>query len=117
MTVVRETVREEARRGNAVIVGRGGAWILAGEPGVFHVRLVGDREDRIARIADRLGLTLERATTQVDETDRDRCNYLKHNFGNDWREPHHFHVVINTSKIGATRAADMVAGLITGGIS
>lgn len=110
--VVREIVREEARRGNAVIVGRGGAWVLAKEPDVMHIRLVADRSDRLARIADRLSLSREEADKLVEQTDRERTAYLKHHFGSEWHDPHHFHLTINTSFIEIERAAKIVHDLI-----
>lgn len=110
--VVRQIVQEQGRRGNAVIVGRGGAWILAKQPGVMHVRLVAERVDRIARIADRLSLTAEEADKLVEQTDRERSAYLKHLFGSEWHDPHNFHLVVNTSLIAVERAALLVEELI-----
>ncbi|MEZ4652645.1 MAG: cytidylate kinase-like family protein [Candidatus Eisenbacteria bacterium] len=112
--VVREMIAEEARRGHAVIVGRGAAWVLAEEPGVLHVRLVGDRADRIARLADRLSSSRENATKLVDQTDRERVAYLKHHFGVDPRDPHHFDLVFNTSRVEIAWAIRVVERMIRG---
>jgi CMP/dCMP kinase len=114
--MVAEVIREEGRRGHAVIVGRGAAWLLGPDPGCFHVRLVGDREDRIARIAERLSLGRDDATRLVDRTDRDRASYLKHEFGVDWRDPHHFHLVINTSRTPAETAVTLVEPHVRGSL-
>lgn len=110
--VVRQIVQEEARRGNAVIVGRGGAWILAKEPGVMHIRLVAERADRIARIADRLSAPPEETAKLVEQTDRERSAYLKHHFGSEWHDPHNFHLTISTSLVAVERAALLVEQLI-----
>lgn len=110
--VVHEIVQEEARRGNAVIVGRGGPWILAKEPGIMHIRLVAERPDRITRIAHRFSLSSEEAGKLVDQTDRERAAYLKHQFGSEWNDPHNFHLTINTSLIAVERAARIVEQLV-----
>ena len=86
--------------------------ILAKEPGVMHVRLVAERADRVARIADRLSATPEEAAKLVEQTDRERSAYLKHHFGSEWHDPHHFHLTINTSLVAVERAALLVEKLI-----
>ncbi|MCA9727984.1 MAG: cytidylate kinase family protein, partial [Candidatus Eisenbacteria bacterium] len=78
------------------------------------VRLVGDRADRIARLADRLSSSRENATKLVDQTDRERVAYLKHHFGVDPRDPHHFDLVFNTSRVEIAWAIRVVERMIRG---
>ena len=59
--VVREVMLEEARSGNAVFVGRGGAFLLREHPGALHVRLVAPRAVRVERIEARCSLSREEA--------------------------------------------------------
>lgn len=114
---VREVIGEEARRGQAVIVGRGAAWILREHPGCLHVRLVASKEDRLRRIADRLGLSREEACRRLDQVDRERGAYLKQRFGVDWRDPLHFALVFNTSLVSIAKASELVASLVQEAVS
>ena len=45
-------VGELAAEGKLLLVGRGGQVILAGRPGVLHVRVIAPREQRVARLAE-----------------------------------------------------------------
>lgn len=103
---VREVILEEARSGNAVVLGRGGAFILRDRNGSLHVRLVADRLDRAGRIAERYSLSHEDAALRVDQADRERSRYIKHNFGADWRDPANYDVVFNTSRIAIEDAVE-----------
>lgn len=109
---VREVIEEEARSNNAVIVGRGGAFILAHHPGAVHVRLVADRKDRVQRIADRFSLSLQDAGDRVDQADRERARYIKHVFGADWRDASNYDIVFNTSRIPIDQAVELTAALL-----
>ena len=44
LQITQEVIREAHRSGNAVIVGRGAAYVLRGEPDVLHVFAMGPRE-------------------------------------------------------------------------
>jgi cytidylate kinase len=111
--VVAEVIREAARSGRAVIVGRGAARVLADWPGVLHLRLVAARETRVRRVAARDGVDEITAARLVDAADRDRSAYLKHHFGDDGRDPVLYHAVINTERVGLDAAALIIARMVT----
>ena len=96
---VQQVMLEEARSGNAVFLGRGGAFVLRDLPGALHVRLVAARLDRVGRIAERYSLSQEDAIERVDQADRERARYIKHNFGADWRDSVNYDLVFNTSRV------------------
>lgn len=108
LSMIEEVMREEARGRDAVIVGRGGFFVLRDWPGVLHVRLIAGIEDRAARLAENNGWTLEEARDRIDRADRERAAYLKHHFGVDWRDPRHFALILNTSMISYESAVDLV---------
>jgi cytidylate kinase len=107
-TTVQEVIREEARTRAAVIVGRGGAFILARWPGAVHVRLVAPRDARVRGIAERHGLSYAEAARRVDGADRDRADFLKHHFGLQADDPHHYAMVLNTAVLDHERAARII---------
>jgi cytidylate kinase len=126
-----EVIEEAAGRGNAVIVGRGGAFILRGRPGVLHVQLEASLEARIRYcreqaegLAERLaaGETAEGELAQLREgldddslgrlcrdVDAARGAYLRRRFGVDWRDPSHYHLVLDTGRLGFQTAAELIA--------
>lgn len=112
LATVREVIREEARSGKSVIVGRGATWILQTQPDCLHIRLVAAKEDRVRRIASRFALSQEDALKKLEQIDRERSTYLKQNFGIDWRDPLHFALVVNTSLVPVPKAVEIVASLV-----
>ena len=96
-----QVAHELARQGEDVTV-------LARESEVLHVRLVASREYRIGLAMHELGLGEAEAAASVDERDLSRARYHKENYGRDWNDPVHYHVVLNTELLGTDGAADLV---------
>ena len=108
-----EVIQEEARGGNAVIVGRGGAFVLADWPGAWHFRLVAPRAERLARTRAREDLDPAAAERRLDAVDKERADYLRHHFGVDWNDPLHYALVLNTELLGIEGAAALIVRAAT----
>ena len=114
--ITQQVIREAAARGNAVIVGRGGAFILRDHPGALHVQLVAPLAARLAYLRDRVEqapadvrpdeASLERLCHEIDQA---RGRYLHHLYGVDWRDPAHYALVVDTGKLGIQAATDAIA--------
>ena len=48
------------------------------------------------------------AAAVVDERDVSRARYHKENYGRDWNDPVHYHLVLNPELLGTDGAADLV---------
>ncbi|HVH64723.1 MAG TPA: cytidylate kinase-like family protein, partial [Candidatus Acidoferrum sp.] len=90
LNITQEVIREAARTGNAVIVGRGGAFVLQGYPGVLHVFLIGSREARIQALAENFGMSEEEAVHRMKQTDANRSAYIRQIYNHDWSHPAHY---------------------------
>ena len=118
LLLVRRAVENAHRRGDTVIVGRGGQVILQGFPGVLHVRVETPIEDRIQRvreypqIASRsfVGpLEARRAALDlIEESDDASADYLKRFHGVNWSDPMLYHILINTGKLTVDQAASFI---------
>src|SRR5829696_2584912 len=88
-----QVLRERAAGAGAVILGRAGAIVLAGEPGALHVRLIGPQQARIEQV--------DRATAErhLLESDRARHDYVRHFYRADAADPAHYHLVIDSTAI------------------
>jgi cytidylate kinase len=107
-----EVIRQTARRGNAIIVGRGGAFVLADWPGVLHVFLRSAEPVRIREIMARDALSEEEARRRLHQTDADRGAYMRRNYGTDWRDPRRYDLVLDTGRLGYQRAADTILAAV-----
>jgi len=109
-----EVIRETARRGNAIIVGRGGAFILADWPGVLHVFLRSAEPVRIREIMARDALSEEEARRRLHQADAARAAYMRQNYGTDWRDPRHYDLVLDTGRLSYQRAAEAILAALGG---
>ncbi|MCR9096893.1 MAG: cytidylate kinase-like family protein [bacterium] len=106
--ITKEWIEELGHRDRIVLVGRAAAAILARERDVLHVRLVASRDHRIGLAMHEHGMGEAEAAAFLDERDRARARYHKENYGRDWNDPVHYHMVLNTELLGTDGAADLV---------
>ncbi|MBI9077264.1 MAG: cytidylate kinase-like family protein [Desulfatibacillum sp.] len=108
---LREIMEELAREGKAVIVGRGGQYILQGHPRVLHVLLISDLEHRIKFLCEHYNMTEQKAELTVHRADKRRANFYKKLGKKNFDDPKLYHVVLNLSKIQLKQAEDIVCEL------
>jgi cytidylate kinase len=108
---VQAVVYDFARRGNSVIVGRGGQVLLRNIPGVVHLRVTAPFPTRVGRVMAREKVDEKQAARLVHRSDRDSAGFLRFFFEVDWQDAALYDLVINTDRITADTAVDMVAKL------
>jgi len=107
--LVESTIREIGKRGNVVILGRGGQAILKRESDVLHVRIVAPMEVRIQRIREDENFSTDKeAKTFINRSDLTASKYLKNTYGIDWEDPLLYHLVINTGKFGVESTVKII---------
>jgi len=107
-----ETVLQLARMGKAIIVGRGSNIITAKMKNVFHLRLVAPMEDRIQHVMEFTNLSRSNAVDFIKREEAQRRRYLKSNFSEDVRNPHIYHLIINTGLMSYKEAARVIANTL-----
>ncbi|MEM9174917.1 MAG: cytidylate kinase-like family protein [Myxococcota bacterium] len=106
--ITKEWIEELGHRDRIVMVGRAAAAVLAREREVLHVRLVASRDHRIGLAMHEHGMDEMEAAAFVDDRDLARARYHKENYGRDWNDPVHYHMVLNTELLGTEGAGDLV---------
>ena len=107
-----ETVLQLARMGKAIIVGRGSNIITAKMKNAFHLRLVAPMEDRIQHVMEFTNLSRSNAVDFIKREEAQRRRYLKSNFSEDVRNPHIYHLIINTGLMSYKEAARVIANTL-----
>jgi cytidylate kinase len=107
-----EMMRELARAGHAVIVGRGSNFATRGVAQGVHVRLVAPAEYRAAQMARELGTTVAAATAHNVRTDAARRAHVRSVFDADLREPSAYDLSINVATVPREQAVEMTIGLL-----
>ena len=107
-------VRALAEAGNAVIVGRGGAFLTADIPGGLHVRLVAPRIRRIAHVAEREGISEREAATKLTQMERARDAFYKRHWPDRALGPEEFTVTFNSDKLSIPQIVQAVLPMLQG---
>lgn len=108
VAITQASVQAAFRRGNVIIIGRGGQAILRGRKDVLHVRIVAPIEQRIARLVDEQFTSYDSAAQMIKSHDRASQDYLKHYYDVDWDDPLLYHLVINTGLCSVEMAAHWI---------
>ena len=103
------TIRGLARNGRAVIVGRGGAVILAGIPHSLHVRLVAPLEWRVRQWAKANGTDVGEARKRVEQLDHERTEYVRATLNHDPDDARLYDLVINVQAFTVEHASQIIA--------
>jgi cytidylate kinase len=116
VAITRTIIEEAADRGNAVIVGRGGAFILRGKPGVVHVQLHASLDARVRYLISRVEDVPD--DTRPDERslrdlcrsiDAARADYIRRLFNADWLDLRYYDLSIDSGTLGVDRAFELIA--------
>ncbi len=111
LEITQQVIREAARGGNVIIIGRGGAHILRDLPGAVHVFLRAAEGTRAKILMQRDQLTEDEATRLMRQTDAHRSAYIRQVYGHNWAHATHYDLVLDTGRLGyrATVAAILAA--------
>lgn len=96
------------KKGNVVIVGRGGMAALQDKPDVLHVRIQAPQALRVKRLMEHDRLTQEDAEKRVRTRDLSDVQWIKRYFGLDFHDPSLFDLIISTAKYTPAEAAELI---------
>jgi cytidylate kinase len=107
-----KAIRRLADDGGAVVLGRGGVFVLQNRPDALHVRLVGNVEARRRAAMVHEGIDYETAARMQQWTDRARQAYIAHFYprAGNWADPRHYHVVLDSTAISLDACVEIIAG-------
>jgi cytidylate kinase len=97
-----------ASRAGGVVLGRGGAVVLASAPGALHVYLGGAREDRVRRAMESDGVGRRAAERLVAAHDRARRDYVRDVYGVDGDDPRLYHLVLDAVALGVDGCVELI---------
>lgn len=89
---------EYAVKGNVVIMGRGGSFLLKQFPFVLRVRTVAPMEKRIERIMAREGINGENARYLIEKADSEMAKAVYLIYGRNLDDPKEYDMVFDTSE-------------------
>lgn len=101
-------IRDLAKAGDVVIIGRGSNMILKEVPGVLHVGLVAPMDRRIKTIIEREHLGLRDAEKYITDIEKARVAYYRKFFKEHPDDPSRYHIVLNMGAVEVKTGAEIV---------
>ncbi len=111
--LIRKEIVDAARAGNCVLVGRGSAFALAGQPGCFHIFVYATLAAKRDWFAQTFPDKADRAEHELAEADKRRAAAVKRYYNQDWCARGGYHMLLNScmGTEAMIAAASAAAGL------
>ncbi len=107
--LIKEEIKDQAQTGECVIVGRGGASVLAGKPGCFHVFVYATQAAKRDWFARNFPDKAQQADQQIASADKRRAAVIRQYYGQEWCARGLYHMLLN-SAIGFDAMIEAVQG-------
>ena len=101
------SIKELAKEGSCVIVGRCADYALADDPNLLAVFMNAPLKARIRRIAEKYDLTDAKAKDLIQKTDKKRASYYNYYTENRWGEAKNYDLCLNAA-LGLDTCADLI---------
>src|SRR2546425_10964273 len=101
-------IAEAAAHGRIVLVGRGAQALLAQRPDALPVYVVASKPWRMQLAVRRLGADPATAERVVDDTDRQRDQYVKTYYGRQRQDLGNYDLVVNTERLAIEGEAQLI---------
>jgi len=106
--VTHRVVMEAIANGPVVLVGRGTQEMLAEREDTLHVFCYAPRKALIARTMQREGVGADEAARLVDDTNKQRDQWVRLHWERERRAHENFDLSVNTERLGIQGAADLI---------
>ena len=108
-----ETIKEYAKSGSCVIIGRCADYVLRDEKNVFRIFIYGDLDHRQARIMERHPeIKPTQIVDVINKTDKRRATYYNFYTGNKWGKFDNYDMLVNSSTLGIDGAVHLICASI-----
>jgi cytidylate kinase len=109
---LKASILETARQGDHIVVGRGSPVLLAGIPGILHLKIVAPLEDRIRRTMSKHGCDERNARKLLRESDHNRAGFYHFFFDADWNSAELYDLTCNTATLTPDQILRLVRALL-----
>lgn len=107
--LVEEMILRIADDGDAVVVGHGAQFVLAGRADTLRVFVTAPEACRARRLALQSGIDEDEALRKVRESDRERISYFKECHAEGWLAPSTYDLCLGLDNMNLATAACLIA--------
>ena len=111
LDVTRRVIADAIASGPVVLVGRGAQSMLAERADTLHVFCYAPKQALVARAMRRLNVDAGAAQKAVEETNKQREQYVRKYWNRSWSAHENYHLCVNTEWLGIDGSADLIAGV------
>lgn len=104
-----ETIRDFARNGSCVIIGRCADYVLRNNKSALHVFIRANIEKRVERAIRLYKLDKQDATKLIKKTDKIRSNYYSSHTHSEWGTSDNYTLILDSGVLGIDGCVDTIA--------
>jgi cytidylate kinase len=106
--MVRSAIAETAAAHNVVILGSGAQFLFARVDASLHIQIVAPLPYRIARVMRLASVDRPTAERMIEDRDREKETLIRTLYGQDWRDPAHYDLVLNINQFSNEMAVQII---------
>ena len=107
-----EVIKERAKEGSCVIIGRCADYVLRDEPDVLRLFIYGDLDHRQERVKERHPeIKSSQIIDTINKIDKRRSTYYNFYTGNKWGKYDNYDMAINSSTLGIAETAELICAM------
>ena len=107
-----DTIRHLAEEGPCVLIGRCADYALADNPNRLSLFIYAPMDVRIARVAERQELTLEKAKALIVRTDKRRASYYEYYSSKKWGAVESYDYCLDSSYLGLGGTVELIRMMV-----
>ena len=107
-----DTIKKLAERGPCVLIGRCADYALKDRSDVLRLFITAPLESRIARVAQRNGISEDEARERIRRTDKSRASYYNYYSSKDWGDARSYDLCIDSSLLGIEGTVALLEKLV-----
>ena len=107
-----EVIRNLAKEGPCVIVGRCADYILKDMDNVINVFIWADMKYRVHRATTMYDLPVNKAEENIRKADKRRANYYNYHANEKWGKAENYHISIRSDIVGMDSSVDILKSYI-----
>jgi hypothetical protein len=110
LDLMEAVIYEVAKKGEGVIIGHGGQFLLRDFGCALHVLIYAAHSTRVQQVAKQEGVSREVAARLTRKSDDNQSGFFQFAFHREWNDLSLFDLVISTEKMTPPSAAEIIVG-------
>ena len=105
-------VKEIAKKGSCVIIGRCADYILKEEENIVKIFLYSSEEGKIERAVKYYGIEEKNALKEINKINKARQKHYNYYTGQEWKDLNHYDFSINVDKFGIEKTVEIIEKIV-----